>query len=365
MDTLNPNLSPQEYVDVLRANPEKMSFPGAMLTRGGPKPYIGAMIAITGTLYFRNGYTEHRRSAIRECFTAYAELAHSQLRWLWRDEPLCGPPCQAYGESRSLEVLLGSLNENSTVNFQYSSGQNREDASPYTFYVNARPAWKAKKKPSVDVLRFSLPYLYVVEQPTVFQKLFVDFASRLQALHGHGGFGFVLSPSEWDVNEPTEAMLAPMAAGVDVGEPLFMSSMLRPNTMKSVSWLTAINKEMLGAIGGLPALRSELPSDWFALYDYGNGVVIQAGNEPDVVATSLDAKPPLYVLPNVLIKSFRSTEHMLHIAGSNFGEPRLHAIAGDAWMERFDIPRESLPYYKARLLAVPPLKTTHVLDRRL
>ena len=48
-------------------------------------------------------------------------------------------------------------------------------------------------------------------------------------------------------------------------------------------------------IGGLSAIRSELPMDWFALYDYGAGLVIQAGPKPEA-APADQPKPARLVL---------------------------------------------------------------------
>ncbi|RPE05157.1 DUF3396 domain-containing protein [Burkholderia pseudomallei] len=51
--------------------------------------------------------------------------------------------------------------------------------------------------------------------------------------------------------------------------------------IKSVDWLTAISKDMLDRVGGVRALRSELPPDWFSIGDYGAGVLIRAGVFPE------------------------------------------------------------------------------------
>ncbi|MNT32662.1 hypothetical protein D3C72_1685560 [compost metagenome] len=184
-------------------------------------------------------------------------------------------------------------------------------------------------------------------------------------MHGHGGFGFVLSPSEWNSNQPTEAFASEQARGVDVGAPVFSAMVLKPDTFKTVSWLTAINRDMVTQAGGLHTLRSELPPDWFAFYDYGAGIVIQAGNEPDLAATAIDPKPPQYALPNAALKPLRSAVFGLHLAASAAGEPRLTGLKGEAWVERFDVSDEELLDVKARLLDTPRLDTTHTLDERL
>lgn len=149
--------------------------------------------------------------------------------------------------------------EDEQIDLNYASGVKRQDAGLCSFYVNAAPNWIGKKGLRLDVLRFALPFVDIIEQPKAFQRLFVDFARRLEALHGHGGFGFVLSPSEWNANQPTEAFVSEQMRGVDVGAPVFSASKLKRDTFKTVSWLTANNHKMVEQAGGLHTLRSELP----------------------------------------------------------------------------------------------------------
>ncbi|WP_418629135.1 type VI immunity family protein [Achromobacter dolens] len=61
----------------------------------------------------------------------------------------------------------------------------------------------------------------------------------------HSGFGFVLSPSEWNSDQPTEAFASEQARGVDVGAPVFSAMVLKPDTLKTVSWVAATNRDMV------------------------------------------------------------------------------------------------------------------------
>lgn len=365
MTDLHPDMSREAFAAVLRQTTREQQFPGAMLMPKSRHDYVGAVIAITGTLYFEGGHTQAKREAIAKCFEQYQAQTGDVLTWLWREEPPSGPPCMPYIKAPKIRDLLSSLDEDEQLNLQYTSGAKREDAAPYSFYVSAEPGWTAKKTGQLDVLQFALPFVDIIEQPKAFQALFVEFAGRLQALHGHGGFGFVLSPSEWNSNQPTEAFASEQARGVDVGAPSFSAAKLKRNTFKTISWLTAINHDMVTEAGGLHTLRSELPPDWFAFYDYGTGIVIQAGNEPDLAATAIDAKPPQYVLPNAALKPLRSSVFWLHLAASAAGEPRLTGLKGKEWIERFDVPDEELLDVKARLLDTPRLDSSHTLDARL
>ncbi|KAB0325490.1 DUF3396 domain-containing protein [Janthinobacterium sp. PLB04] len=51
--------------------------------------------------------------------------------------------------------------------------------------------------------------------------------------------------------------------------------------IKTVGWLTAIENDYLEKVGGISAIRSALPMDWFGLFNYGTGLVIEGCAQPD------------------------------------------------------------------------------------
>lgn len=68
--------------------------------------------------------------------------------------------------------------------------------------------------------------------------------------------------------------------------------------IKTVGWLTAINREYLEKVGGESTVRSELPMDWFRLLDYDDGIVIQAGPQPEAAPTNAPL-PARMVRPDI------------------------------------------------------------------
>jgi hypothetical protein len=348
----------------LRANPEALFLPGAMLMKYGPQDYVGAAMAVRGTLYFDGSHTAEVRSAICKCFEMYEAIAKDHLTWLWRAEPPSGPDLFACAKAKPIQVMMEKMKPNDVVSFAYIGGKKSEDASPWMFHVLGLREWQAKMGTwGLATLTFSFPPLFVEENPTIFQKLFVEFAKELKAVHGFGGFAFNLSLVRVEPNEPTEAFMAAKMNGIDVGDPVILGGRRKYGIMdhiKTVGWLTAINQEMVEKVGGLSTLRSELPMSWFAKYDYGNGLVIQAGPKPEIVPVEMDPHPAIYVLPNMALKDIRITDIGGFHDGSKDGEPRLVGWAAEQWLKRFDVPEEELPTYKTKLLDEPKLtkKTT-------
>lgn len=334
-------------------------LPGAMLMRYGPENYIGAALAVRATLYFEGSYKNDVREAICTCFDRYESIAKAHLKWLWREEPPEGPDKFAYPKAKQMREMLNRMEKNDHVGFAYIGGEKPHDASPWLFWVSGLREWEVKQGGNgLDTLQFSMPRQYVEDNPAIFQTLFVEFARLLKVEHGHGGFAFNLSIVREEPNESTEAVMVSKMAGLDAGSAGIVASYVKTGIVdhiKTVGWLTAINTSMVEAVGGVKALRSELPQDWFAKYDYGNGIVIQSGPEPEIAAVELDAKPAIYVLPNQALKKIRIAKiDSLHY-GSQDGEPRLAGAPAERWLTRFDVPEEELLAYKAKLLKEPKL----------
>lgn len=336
-------------------------LPGAMLMKYGPEDYVGAALTVRGTLYFKGAHTPEVREAICQCFEAYEAIAKAHLTWLWLDEPPAGPDKFAYPKAKPMREMLNRYKENDAVGFAYIGGEKPEDASPWLFYVDGHRGWQAKMGTwGLDSLEFSVPRSYVKENPIAFQTLFLSFARLLKVEHGHASFAYNLSLVRKEPNESTEAVMASKMNALDVGNVAGSYEEGINDHIKTIGWLTAINKEMVERADGMFEINSELPRNWFAKYDYGNGIVIQAGPEPEIAPVELDPKPALYVLPNMALKKLRMAKiDDLH-HGSKDGEPRLVGWTANQWLSRFDVPESDLIEYRAKLLKEPKLteKTT-------
>lgn len=347
----------------------RLEMPGAMLMKYGPENYIGATLAVRGTIYFKNAHLAEVREALCKCFDAYEALAKNHLNWLWRDEPPSGPGKYAYAKAPELRAMVAKMDEDDHVGFAYVGGDKPHDASPWLFSIYGHRAWQAKMGSwGPDSLIFSVPREAVEANPTLFQNLFVEFCALLKAEHGHGGFALNLSLVRGEPNEPTEAFMVSKMAGLDAGSGHAIGGLPDRDVehhLVTVGWLTAINHAMVEKVGGLSSLRSELPADWFAKYGYGNGMVIQSGPEPQIAPVELDPKPAIYVLPAMALKEARLLADLSLHYGSKDGEPRLTGLAAKEWLTRFDVPEGDLMRYKAKLLNEPKLSKETTLPGAL
>jgi hypothetical protein len=344
---------PFDPLELMRTNPDALNVPGGMLTKSGPQNYVGCVPAIGGTLFFADAHLPAVRDAICTCFDEYQRTVKPTLTWLFREDPPEGPSKQAFSKAKPLKTMLAPMDEDDLVSFHYTSGKQAHDAGPWEFQVVGIQGWRAKMGGwGLCGLQFSVPLLFVEENPETFVQLFVDCARRLRAAHGYAGHRLVLSALRHLENQAFEAFLTSKLRGFDAGN-LVAGAVNAHLGIKTVGWLTAINRDYLDKVGGESTVRSELPMDWFRLLDYDTGMIIQAGPSPE--AAPADAPlPARMVLPNMLLQHIRTPTVRLQYAAAN-SEPRLIGLAAEQWLTRFDVPAEEILIYKERLLAEPTL----------
>ncbi|WP_425318923.1 DUF3396 domain-containing protein [Pseudomonas nitroreducens] len=355
---------PFDLAAELTKQPHLVEMPGNLLMKGGREDYVGAVLCLRGTFYFRNAHTQPVREALCQCFDEFRRIGEQHLNWLWREEARQGKPLEPYLQTSSLCDMMALMTGNDLLSFEYTSGKQPQDAGAWLFSIYGKRAWQANMGNSLSVLEFSVPLLYQEQHPLSFLQLFFEFSRRLKPEQGYAGYAFNLSVNKRDDNEPTEAFMADRMLGLDVGTAALLAN--RPqfkfSRIKTVSWLTLLDQERLKLAGGLDALRNQLPASHFAFYDYGGGVIVQSGAYPYLAGDADDPKPVPYVLLNHLLKGIRyETVGSLH-GGSHDGEYRLVGWSADQWLKRLDVEDFEIPDYQHKLLAnEPPLTAENCL----
>nr|WP_314872772.1 DUF3396 domain-containing protein [uncultured Pseudomonas sp.] len=342
--------------DELAKQGSLLEIPGNLLMKGGRKDYIGAVLCLRGTLYFKDAHTQLVREALCQCFDEFRRLAGAELSWLWRAEPPQGKPLSAYVDATPLRTMMDAMDEDDHLSFCYTSGRQSSDASAWLFDIYGRRGWEAKMGNDVSILEFSVPLIYQEHQPLNFIRLFLFFVQKLHPLQGYAGHAFNLSPTSAYRNEPTEAFMASRMPGLDVGTAAFLanSPKLKPIGIKTVSWLTVLDRKRLELAGGLSSLREQLPPSHFAFYSCNDVVVIQAGAHPYLGGDAEDLKPAPYVLLNHALKPIRyESVGSLH-GGSLDGELRLVGWAADQWLKRLDVDERDLQAWRTKLIKSEP-----------
>ncbi|OEY94183.1 hypothetical protein BJD20_02880 [Acinetobacter proteolyticus] len=358
----------QEDYKVWADQQEKGAIGGGIFTPQGPEDYVGAIPAIRAVLYFKEGFSDEMREAIAQCFDDYQVYAKDHLTWLWQDEPPKGEKItSAYKDTKPLTDILKSYSQMKAFNLLYTSGKEKFATGAWEFNVGGVSKWQSEMEIYQSNLTFSMPVEWVEENTKLFIELFINCAQRLKANHGYAGYACIISKIRSEKNEPTEAYLSRKLWAMNVGSPFLESDHLL-NGIKTVSWLTVINNEWFNKIREEEALNSELPMSWFIGYDYGTGIVIQAGNLPLSGSDEVDPLPAPYVLLNRILKPLRA-ERIQTLHRGNYDTekiPLLKSYRAEAWMKRFDIKDDQKLEYFGKLQSEPKLNSKHAfLDRRI
>src|SRR5690606_13622732 len=248
--------------------------------------------------------------------------------------------------------------------FSYISGKQKYAAGEWRFTVFSEPAQRAEYYPKdTDYLEFSVPVSFLRDYPHVFESMFFRFAERFGVMNGYAGYAMNLSLTRETSNQPTEANLTRIFNGLDVGDNVMTSSRkdMRAH-LKTVSWLTLLNSDMLQAVGGVAGLRKYLPEQWYAFYDVPKIVLlIQTGNYPSLVSVKEDPMLASYVLLNHALRQARLEEiSSLHSLPS-YRAYFLDKHTSNKWLTRFDIKETEVANYLEKLLKEVPLQQERLI----
>ena len=354
----------KNFLEWAKTNQGKALVPNGLLEPRYSHDGIGAAFVVRAALYFERAFDPTTRAALVECFDEFAASADGKLTFLWHNDKAAQP----FEQAKPMGVTAAALKSDDRFDFDYVSGERSSDAGLWEFSVAGLRQWQEKMgSRGVNSLAFSWPVVAVQENPDAFAKLFYNAAHRLSALHGQAGFAVNLSPTAPHENEATEHWISQIMPGLDVGSPGSTTVRSLKGKIKTVNWLTAIGKPLLDAIGGVSALRSELPPDWFAIGDYGAGVVIRAGVMPESGASESEDKPsflpPAYVVLDNALRPIRAGSlDSLQRGTVNAGAPVYNTKAStEAWLRRFEVSDDQLLAAKAAVLDTPRLAASNRL----
>jgi len=348
----------KNFIEWAKANQSMALVPNALLEPRYSHDGIGAAVVVRASLHFERAFDPVVREAIAECFDDYCALPGCKLTFLWHN----GKAALPFAKAKPLRTISAKLGAEDRFDFCYIGGGRATDASFFEFQVVGLRQWQEKTGArGFNSLAFSWPLVSIQESPDAFAKLFFDSARRLSAIHGQAGFAVNLSPTEIEQNEATEHWISQIMPGLDVGRPESTSVRDLKGKIKTVNWLTAISKPMLDAVGGVSALRSELPPNWFSMGDYGAGIVIRAGAQPESGLSDREDEPPVpppaYVVLDHALRAIRAESMDILQRGTvNAGAPVYNTRESTAaWLRRFEVDGNGLLAAKAALLDTPPL----------
>lgn len=336
------------------------------------KGIVGAALVVRGVVYFNDGHTKPVREALVKCYESYmaaideyakvyAEAAGTEppkagpMRWFYEE----GASPTAFDKARKFPRLAREQSSSALVVSQTTSADHKLAAGFFAFGVFCFEDWQAAY--GLDTVEFSVPRRFLQLCPRVFEKLFAEFVTALPTVWGHAGVGVNLPPTGREANEASENFWSRRyGPGIDVGSPMGSETVTVRDRIKTVDWLTALNADLVSAVGGADKLT--LPPDWFRKTPLDNGgLIIEAGPEPAAgipLGKGIPPAPPAaYVILNRALRPIvAETSDILQSGTINSTAPLLNTrVATEAWLRRFDVPDDKLNEYWVELHKTPKL----------
>ncbi|NUW58999.1 type VI immunity family protein [Cronobacter muytjensii] len=296
-----------------------------------PEHHNALQVGIVAWFYLDKGYTKENRARIAEAWQLYHNEFGENLKWGYIGDPNKSQSYRAILSRKIKEIISDSFGE--SLFFDWYSDAGFRYASDYSVSAGSMAGWYELTHKNVSYFGF---YISVSElnHKIHLQKLLSQFCNILQPIHGLLGLG-IQQCYEKERYQHLEYTICQQFNCVDVINSNNSKEMR--NGFRSVNWYTFFNSELLNKLGGLQYLRSALRNPAIDVTPYSDGVIIRAGEWPELGWVKDNPYPELYVKVNKVLKPIRTPKIGSLGYGSIAGEIRFDKNSTARWLSRFDV----------------------------
>ncbi len=289
---------------------------------------------LVGCYYIDQGYLPEKRQAIGQVLALYDKYWGDKLKFGFLD----GNPNQLHPYQKiSIDKKQDLINNYAldVLNFYWSNVDNLEFVPEYFIETFSEPEWYEKVHQEISYVQLYLPISelkeFGVEQLITLNQ---QISEILQPMHGFFGLGIQHSHEYYDY-QYLEYELAHQFLGLDISN---VESDLRfRGGFKCINWLTILSDQLItDKLGSLEALKERNSDNEIRFYPYAGGVVVRAGEVPELGDVASNPYPKHYVNVNALLKPARAPELGSLGFGSINGEIRFNDRTSKEWQSRFD-----------------------------
>ncbi|MEB8679322.1 DUF3396 domain-containing protein [Cronobacter malonaticus] len=303
-----------------------------------PEHHNALQVGLVAWFYLDKGYTKENRARIAEAWQLYHNEFGAKLKWGYIDDP--SKPLDYNVKLTKILKKYISDSFGESFFFDWYSDAGFRYASYYSVSVGSMAGWYESIHKNVSYFGFYIP-IEELNRKDFLKALLSQFCDILQPLHGLMGLG-IQQCYEKERYQHLEYEICNEFNGVDV---------INSNTdkkmragLRSVNWYTFFNNEWLNKLGGIQYLRSALSNASIEIIPYDAGVIIRAGEWPELGWVKDNPYPELYVKVNKVLKPIRAPEIGSLGYGSIAGEIRFDRNSTARWLARFDV---DLPQFTA------------------
>ena len=289
---------------------------------------------LVGCYYLDQGYLPEKRQAIGQVLALYDKYWGDKLKFGFFDgNPNQLHPYQQFSIDKKQDLINNYAFE--TLNFYWSNVDNMEFVPEYFIETFSKPEWYEKLHQDITYVQLYLPISelkeFGVEQLIALNQ---QISKILQPMHGFFGLGIQHSHEYYDY-QYLEYELAHQFLGLDISNDED-DEHLREG-FKCINWLTILSDRLItDKLGSLEALKEHNNDNEIRFYPYAGGVVVRAGEVPELGDVASNPYPKHYVNVNALLKPARAPEIASLGFGSINGEIRFNNRTSKEWQCRFD-----------------------------
>ena len=289
---------------------------------------------LVGCYYLDQGYLPEKRQAIGQVLALYDKYWGDKLKFGFFDgNPNQLHPYQQFSIDKKQDLINNYAFE--TLNFYWSNVNNLEFVPEYLIKTFSKPEWYVKLHQNITYVQLYLPISelkeFGVEQLIALNQ---QISKILQPMHGFFGLGIQHSHEYYDY-QYLEYELAHQFLGLDISNDED-DEHLREG-FKCINWLTILSDQLItDKLGSLEALKERNSDNEIRFYPYAGGVVVRAGEVPELGDVASNPYPKHYVNVNALLKPARAPEIASLGFGSINGEVRFNKRTSKEWQCRFD-----------------------------
>ncbi|AHN25529.1 hypothetical protein GAPWK_0952 [Gilliamella apicola] len=289
---------------------------------------------LVGCYYLDQGYLPEKRQAIGQVLALYDKYWGDKLKFGFFDGNSNQlHPYQKFSIDKKQDLINNYALD--VLNFYWSNVDNLEFVPEYLIKTFSEPEWYEKLYPDVTYVQLYLPISelkeFGVEQLIALNQ---QISEILQPMHGFFGLGIQHSHEYYDY-QYLEYELAHQFLGLDISN-VEGDEHLREG-FKCINWLTILSDQLIAdKLGSLEALKERNSDNEIRFYPYAGGVVVRAGEVPELGDVASNPYPKHYVNVNALLKPARAPEILSLGLGSINGEIRFNKRTSKEWQCRFD-----------------------------
>lgn len=314
-----------------------------------PEHHNALQVGIVAWFYLDKGYTRENRARVAEAYQLYHDEFGKNLTWGYIDDP---NEDKNYYRSLPKEFKVTIANSfGESLFFKWYSDKGFRYASSYSVTFGSMASWFEVVHKPVSYFGFCLPVLELKNKEHI-EILLNRFCTILQPIHGLMGLG-IQQCYEEKRYQHLEYDIGQEFLGVDI--PGGHTDEKMRNGLRSVNWQTFFNNEWLEKLGGTSSLHVSLSDPAIGIIPYNGGVIIQAGEWPELGWIKDNPYPEVYVKVNNALKPIRAPEIDSLGYGSIAGEIRFDKNSTARWLARFDV---DLPPVATMPAAKDPVRIT-------